>query len=380
MNNDSRDARALSRETQAELRRIAVRLAEGTELTHAEIAAAFDVHEDTISRWCVRARQEGEEAFQASTTPTGPAPTYTEAQEVWIVEQLRLHPDPREFGYARAGWTLALIKHWLEHTPEIGFAPDPSTLGKMLRRRRFRYRSLRTQAEDAKEEEQRHFVEEIWPEVCEQAREPGVTMVFLDECGVRQDQVKLRGWVPQGSRVRLSVSGKRKRTNVSGAVTPAGALWFEQYSDNLTGPRFVEQLKRLRAHWPTQHIVVVTDKHSAHTARCVEDYIAEVGGIELVFLPGYTPWWNPQQGLWQLLKHHIHRAYPVQQGESLTQAVAFEMEELQSQPHKIQKIFHHPDLEPIRKKIPPSAWQRRTAQQQQSIQQQSSQTRLLRAS
>lgn len=347
MTEHTRDARSLSRETQAELRRIAVRLAETRLLSHATIADVLGVHKDTIGHWVSKARQLGDAAFEASPAVGGSRATYSLEQENWILEQLRAHPDPRDFGYARAGWTLALIKHWLEHTPEIGFAPDASTIGKMLRRRGLRYRAALTRSDKAKEEDERTFLERIWSEVQQQAQEENAIMVFLDECGVRQEQVDLHTWMPRGERPRLTVNTTRAQVNVIGAIETSGELWYEVFSGRMDAPRFLAFLKRLKARWPDQPLIVVTDRHPCHTARLVEAYIEQNSGLELVFLPAYTPWLNPQESVWQLLKHIVHRQYPVQKQERLHNVVDFEMREIQQDKRRLRNLFQHPDLLPL---------------------------------
>ena len=342
MNELKRDARSLSRETQAEIRRIAVRFAEMTSLTNKEIAEVIGVDDTTISRWRSAWRQRGDAAFEASNVIGHNPRTYTDEEEAWIVQQLTAHPDPRDFGYARTGWTLALIQHWL--LQHFGKAPDISNIRRMLLRHNFSTRTAQKQAREAKEEEIRRFREVLWPEIQAQAKQTDAVIVFLDECGIRQDQVKLRTWAVRGSRPHLSAPARRAQTNVISALSQEGDLWFDVYSETFTAARFVEYFDDLVAFWPDRPIIVVTDKHTAHTALHTQQAIETRTGIEVVFLPSYMPRLNPDESVWQQLKHRVHRSYPVEIDEKLEEVVRFEMRELQSDRQKMRNLFNHPDL------------------------------------
>ena len=341
---EPRDARQLTREAQAELRRIAVRLHERKGLKPEEIGTLLDVHPDTVGRWLTAWRRRGEAVFEASTIRGKPAPFYTSEEEAWIVQTLREHPDPRTLGLPQAGWTLKLVQYWLQQ--RFGRAPHLSKVHTLLRRHNLRPRTPQVHASEAKEEEIRHFREVIWPEVEQQAQAENAVVVFLDESQIRQDAVRLQTWSVRGTRPVVRVSGKRARLNIIGALRANGEFWYACFQGMLTGPRFVGFLREIQAFWPDQPLVVVTDRHPAHVAAAVEHAMEDgvLTDIDLVFLPGYCPRLAPPESVWSLLKHTVGTLYPIRSDEDLPKVVEFELQELQAQPQRLQRLFDHPDL------------------------------------
>lgn len=156
--------------------------------------------------------------------------------------------------------------------------------------------------------------------------------------------MKLRTWALKGSRPVLKAPGRRDQVSVISALSLEGELWFDVYRHTLNADGFIGYLDELQSFWCGRPLIVVTDRHPAHLARKTQEAIENRSGIELVFLPSYMPKLNPDESVWQLLKHIIHRAQPVEEGENIEQAVRFEMQELQNDPDKLRNIFGHPDL------------------------------------
>jgi transposase len=345
---NTRDARTLSRPAQAELRRVAVRLHELWGKSPEEIAEALEVHPGTVKLWLRRWRQNGETVFESSEVRGHGARTYTPEQEDWILDTLRRHPDPRDLGIPHAGWTLAVLQRWLTKT--FGYAPHISNVSRLLHRHHFGPRRPQQRAREASEEELTHFEELLWPEVVEQAEQDGAILVFLDESQVRQDQIVIRTWAKKGSRPVVQVSGRRDRINIISALSEEGDLWYACYSGTLNAERFVGYLEEIQEYWPKRRIVVVTDRHPAHAAMITQAAIeSRLQGIELVFLPAYSPQLNPDEGVWNLLKDVVLANHPIEEDEVLADVVEFEMHKLQAQPELLRSIFGHPDLEIYRR-------------------------------
>src|SRR5437879_5203278 len=70
----------------------------------------------------------------------------------------------------------------------------------------------------------------------------GAKMLFLDEAGVRSDQVLGRTWGVRGQTPAVATSGRRQSVSAISAVNARGAFWYEIYTERLNAPRFVELL------------------------------------------------------------------------------------------------------------------------------------------
>ena len=160
--------------------------------------------------------------------------------------------------------------------------------------------------------------------------------VFLDEMGVRVGMTPLYGRAPGGKRVvdrvprkrgdNLSVIGALRLGGVGATMTITGAV------DTTVFNTYLEQCLVLR---PGD--VVVLDNLKVHVASAVAR-IAEARGATVVWLPPYSPDFNPIEKLWSKAKTLI-RAAKAQTLETLEGALKVALEAVTAP--NIQGWFRH---------------------------------------
>src|SRR4051794_22289047 len=87
------------------------------------------------------------------------------------------------------------------------------------------------------------------------------------------------------------------------------------------GEHTVDVLRRLRAEWPEDKLIVVWDGASYHRA-CVVQEAAEALHIVVVPLPGYSPNFMPVEALWRWLREDVTYHYCHPTAEDLSRRVA----------------------------------------------------------
>jgi transposase len=133
-------------------------------------------------------------------------------------------------------------------------------------------------------------------------------LVFVDEMGVHTSLAPLYGYSAKGERVRLSVPRNRgKNTTLLAAMTLDGmgeTLAVEGSTDREVFEAYVEH-----ALAPTLEVgqVVVVDNLSAHKPARVREIIEE-RGCELIYLPSYSPDFNPIEEAFAKIKDILRRA------------------------------------------------------------------------
>jgi transposase len=133
-------------------------------------------------------------------------------------------------------------------------------------------------------------------------------LVFVDEMGVHTSLAPLYGYSAKGERVRLSVPRNRgKNTTLLAAMTLDGmgeTLAIEGSTDKEVFDAYVEH-----ALAPTLEAgrVVILDNLSAHKPARVRELI-ECRGCELIYLPSYSPDFNPIEEAFAKIKDILRRA------------------------------------------------------------------------
>jgi transposase len=130
--------------------------------------------------------------------------------------------------------------------------------------------------------------------------DPSIKLWFGDECGIEGDPRPRKRWVKQGSKPSIAYAGTHLRRNVIGAVCPReGRLScmifnhcdtdiFKVFLDNLAqdSPK-IEGIRQL----------LVLDNASWHKAKRLNWH-----HIEPIYLPPYSPDFNPIERFWLRLK------------------------------------------------------------------------------
>ncbi len=133
-------------------------------------------------------------------------------------------------------------------------------------------------------------------------------LVFVDECGTHTSLAPLYGYAPRGERLRLSVPRKRgKNTTVLSSMTLLGmgpSLAVEGATTASVLEAYVEQVlaPSLR-----KGQMVVMDNLGAHRPKRVRELI-EARGCELVYLPVYSPDYNPIEEAFAKIKSLLRKA------------------------------------------------------------------------
>jgi hypothetical protein len=151
-------------------------------------------------------------------------------------------------------------------------------------------------------------LQKLYVEVCGGE----VILVYIDEAHFHRDMDPGYSWGRIGKRIwRKSGCAKlSERLNCYGAYDFTSGeclLWQDGWCDGERTVKFLQELKRWRA-GKVGRLVVIWDNAPCHTAKVVKAKAAELG-IELVYLPGYSPDLNPIERLWDWLRQEVTRGY-----------------------------------------------------------------------
>ena len=133
-------------------------------------------------------------------------------------------------------------------------------------------------------------------------------LVFLDEMGVHTSLAPLYGYSPKGERVHLQVPRNRgKNITLFASITLSGmgeTMAVEGYTNSEVFEAYIE-----RALSPTLRAgqVVIMDNLPAHKPARVREVIEE-RGCELIYLPAYSPDFNPIEEAFSKIKSMLSQA------------------------------------------------------------------------
>ena len=145
-------------------------------------------------------------------------------------------------------------------------------------------------------------------------------LVFIDESGATTDMQRRRGRSPKGTRcVSHAPAGHWKVLTMIGAVRLDGPLCCATMLGAVDTISFVAWVHACLC--PSLRVgdVVVMDNLSVHKAPAVREAIESIGA-QLIYLPPYSPDFNPLEPMWSKVKECL-RSAASRTIESLTQTV-----------------------------------------------------------
>lgn len=134
---------------------------------------------------------------------------------------------------------------------------------------------------------------------------PPATLVFLDETSTQVTMTRTRGRIRRGQRVvdRVPRNHGQNLTCLA-ALTPTGIHAPCVVAGALDGPLFLQWVREWLLPGVTRGTTLVLDNLSVHRSPAVRQAV-EAAGCFLLFLPAYSPDFNPIEHVFAHLKTHL---------------------------------------------------------------------------
>jgi len=333
------DGRTLSHEISETIREMAVRRVKEGEAP-SRVIKSYGLCRTTIYKWLKAERRGGAAALKARKHP-GRKPALAPRQKLQVRRWIN-GKDPRQYGFDFGLWTRQIVAALIAQ--KFGVRLGVTAVGRLLAELDITPQKPLRRAYERDPVAIERWKATEFPRLRARAKSGGAKIFFLDEAGVRSDQVLGRTWGVRGQTPEVATSGRRQSVSAISAVNARGEFWYEIYTERLNAVRFVELLThflRGRRH----PVFLVLDGHPAHIAKVVADYVQRLGGrLELHFLPGYAPELNPDEFVWNHLKRQGVSKTPLRRDESLRSRVQSDLEHIQSRPPLVRSFFHAPSV------------------------------------
>jgi len=159
--------------------------------------------------------------------------------------------------------------------------------------------------------------------------------VFLDESGVTTEMTRRYGWAPRPERVSEAVPAGHWRALT--VLTPAGVLASMTIESPTDGDVFLAILEQVLGPRLQPGHVVILDNWSAHKVEGVRPLV-ESRRAQLLYLPPYSPDFNPIEPTWAKLKQLL-RGIKARALEQLEPAIAQALAAIS--PQNARAFFRH---------------------------------------
>jgi transposase len=300
-----------------------------------DIAEAFAVSEETVSRWLARARLGGPEALLARAAPGHP-PKLSPTQKRLLPEFL--WHGAEAYGFHGEVWTCARIAKVIEE--EFGVAYHKGHVSRLLKELQWTPQVPIRRALQRDEGAIQRWREETWPELQRRARRERRVLVFEDESGFYLLPGVVRTYAPKGQTPIIRAKQTRDHLSVMGGMTPEGKIYTLARQESLNGTHSVEFLMHL-LRVAGKRLLVIWDGSPIHRRVAVRAFVAGTHGkIRVEALPAYAPDLNPwDEGGWHYLKYVEMGNRVCRDLEELHEEFHLAVARLREKPHLVQSFF-----------------------------------------
>lgn len=217
--------------------------------------------------------------------------------------------EPTQHGLPGHLWTVKKLRRYLLEA--FGLRACRNTIRRMLKQARMSWKKIKKMLGKANPDKRAAHVEQL-AKLYEGVCKGEIILVYVDEAHFHRDMDLGYAWGRIGKRLwRKSGCAKlSERLNCYGAYDFSNGqclLWQDGWCDGERTVKFLQELKRWRAK-ERGKIVVIWDNAPCHTAKVVKAKAAELG-VELIYLPGYSPDLNPIERLWDWTRQEVTRGH-----------------------------------------------------------------------
>ena len=123
------------------------------------------------------------------------------------------------------------------------------------------------------------------------------------------------------------------------AITKTGRLVFRLLEKRINSDDVISFLEQVLQHHNRRHVVVVMDKAPPHTSKKTKAFVERQRRLHVFYLPSYSPDWNPDEKVWNHLKHQELKGHQARSTPEMKQLARRKLSKMSRNPSQLRGIF-----------------------------------------
>ena len=300
-------------------------------LPKGEVAEAYGIDRTTLYRWVSRSKTMGLLRKVGSGRPRLLEHLTTE-ELVNIVLKPAI-----SFGYETDLWTIGRLHRVIQEKYQVEISQD--TIWRRLREAGLTYQKPERQYFQIDEDARKEWMRSEAPRIRRTVKKLNALLYFQDEANVSLTAFLGKTWAPRGKTPRQKVTGARGGVAAMSAISGSGRLIFKLHEKRICSEEVIEFLGQMLKHHKNRHLVVVMDQAPPHTSHKTMNYIGTKPRLHVFHLPKYSPDWNPDEKVWNHLKHQELKGHQAKTKPELKELTETKLTTMSSNPGLLRGIF-----------------------------------------
>ena len=300
-----------------------------------DVAQAYQINRTTLYRWVIRYEAHGDvEALQRQ--PVSGRPSVLE--DVSDRQLLSIVTKPAsKLGYETDLWTCIRLCQVIKQKFKIKISRW--TIWRWLRDAGLTYQKPERKYFEANEKIRQEWIKRELPKIRKAVKKYRAILYFQDESNISLTALLGKTWSPRGKKPTQKVTGKRGGVAAMSAISKKGGLIFTLHDKRIASSEIIHFLRQMLKHHPRRHLVVVMDRARPHTSQKTQDFIASQKRLHVFYLPSYSPDWNPDEYVWNHLKHQELKSHQAKTKDELKALARRKLKKMAKNSEQLRGIF-----------------------------------------
>ena len=303
-------------------------------MTKSAVAVAYGVDRKTVSRWVTKCEDGGADAL-CRRLGSG---RRRKLEDLTEEELLRIVISGAEsFGFETALWTVGRLRRVI--ADEFQIQVSKNTIWRRLRDAGLTYQKPEREYYEIDEAARKKWLRYEVPKIHRAVKKHRGILYFQDESNISLTAFLGKTWAPCGQTPKATVTGKRAGVAATSAISRTGQLLFRLLDKRIASQEVIEFLQQMLRHHPHRHLVVVMDRAPPHTSQKTQAWIDSQPRLHVFHLPAYSPDWNPDEKVWNYLKHNELASHQAKNKNELKHLARRKLQSMAKRPALMRGIF-----------------------------------------
>ena len=299
-----------------------------------QAADAYGVSRRTLHRWLARYDRNGYDGLHRKEGSGRPRKLEDWSEDDW--RAIVLQPASA-YGYETDLWTVGRL-HGVIHDA-YGMTVSRDTIWRRLREAGLTYQKPEREYYEVDEEAREKWRRYEVPKIRRAVEKYRAILYFQDESNVSLTAFLGKTWARCGQTPKAPVTGKRGGVAAMSAISRPGHLVFRLLDKRIASGEVIDFLMQMLKHHPRRHLVVVMDQAPPHVSKKTNAYISSQPRLHVFYLPKYSPDWNPDEKVWNHLKHHELKSHGTKTKDELKHLTRRKLQSMAKRPGLLRGLY-----------------------------------------
>ena len=299
-----------------------------------DVADAYQINRSTIHRWLKRYDEEKEAGLKRCEVNGRPSLLQSIKDKTFF--SIILKPATN-FGYETDFWTCRRLCQIIRQKFRLNVSH--CTVWRRLRDLNLTYQKPERRYFEASEQQRQQWRQQKLPKIRRTLRRYNAILYCQDESTIRLSAILARTWAPRGQTPIQKVTGNRASVAAMSAISRTGQLVFKLHEKRIASDEIIQFLQQLLIHHKKRHLVIIMDQAPPHVSNKTQCFIRSQKRLHVFYLPPYSPDWNPDEQVWNHLKHQELKGHQAKTKQEIMNLTKQKLTNMANNPHQLRGIF-----------------------------------------